>query len=213
MLFQLEWKFLQRNVPGFGTLMGPPIEEALREKLFSQLFGGEDINANFRKILGHSVKHGGLCIPDPRLSAECAYNTSKAASWELVDSLLGCSALNYIGHSSCVCKASLVARRAKMHVKLIELARKKELAGGQESNRLPRGTKNGAWLRAVPHRLNRTETSWEKFRDNLRLIYGLMPQDIPATCDGCGKMFSIEHALSCPKDGLVLARHDNNAQE
>ena len=40
-----------------------------------------------------------------------------------------------------------------------------------------------------------------------------MPQDIPATCDGCGKRFSIEHALSFPKGGLVLARPDDNAKE
>ena len=40
-----------------------------------------------------------------------------------------------------------------------------------------------------------------------------MPQDTPATCDGCGKKFSIEHALSCPKGGLVLARHDAAAKE
>ena len=40
-----------------------------------------------------------------------------------------------------------------------------------------------------------------------------MPQDIPATYDGCGKKFSIEHALSCPKGGLVLARHDAAAKE
>ena len=40
-----------------------------------------------------------------------------------------------------------------------------------------------------------------------------MPQDIPTTCDGCGKKFSIEHALSCPKGGLVLARHDDAAKE
>ena len=31
MLLQSEWQYLQRTVPGFGTLMGP-IEEALREK-------------------------------------------------------------------------------------------------------------------------------------------------------------------------------------
>ena len=41
----------------------------------------------------------------------------------------------------------------------------------------------------------------------------MMTQDIPATCDGCGKKFSIEHALSCPKGGLVLARHDDAAKE
>ena len=42
-----------------------PIEEALREKFFPLLFGGEEINADFRKILGHGVKNGGLGIPDP----------------------------------------------------------------------------------------------------------------------------------------------------
>ena len=40
-----------------------------------------------------------------------------------------------------------------------------------------------------------------------------MPKDIPATCDGCGKKFSIEHALSCPKGRLVLARHDDATKE
>ena len=40
-----------------------------------------------------------------------------------------------------------------------------------------------------------------------------MTQDIPTTCDGCGKKFSIEHALSCPKGGLVLARHADAAKE
>ena len=46
------------------------VEEALREKFFPSLFGGEEIDADFRKILGHGVKHGGLGITDPRLSAE-----------------------------------------------------------------------------------------------------------------------------------------------
>ena len=40
-----------------------------------------------------------------------------------------------------------------------------------------------------------------------------MPQDIPETCDGCGKKFLIEHAPSCPKGALVLARHDETAKE
>ena len=86
---------------------------------------------------------------------------------------------------------------------------RKELTGGQERNRLHREMSNGAWISAVPHRLNGTELSWEELWDNLRLRYGLMTQGIPKTCNGCGKRFSIEHALSCPKGGLVLARHDD----
>ena len=79
MLLQSEWQYLQKTVPGVGTLMGP-VEEARREKIPPLLFGGEEIDADFRKILGHGVKHGGLGIPDPRQSEESAYNTSKAAS-------------------------------------------------------------------------------------------------------------------------------------
>ena len=71
MSLQSEWQYLQRTVPEVGTQMGP-IEEALREKFFPSLFGGEEIDADFRKILGHGVKHGGPGIPDPRLSAESA---------------------------------------------------------------------------------------------------------------------------------------------
>ena len=96
---------------------------------------------------------------------------------------------------------------------MAELARQKELTGGQERDRLHRKTRNGAWISAVPHRLNSTEFSWEELRDNICLRYGLMPQDIPATCDGCGKRFSINHSLSCPKGGIVMARHNDSANE
>ena len=95
-----------------------PIEEALRGKFFPSLFGGEEITAVFRKILDHSVNHGGLGIPDPQLSAESAYNTSKSASRELVESLLGGSVLNCVGHRACVRKASQSARLSKRIVEM-----------------------------------------------------------------------------------------------
>ena len=72
---------------------------------------------------------------------------------------------------------------------------------------------NGAWLSTVPQRLNGTELSQEELRGNLCLIYGMIPQYIPATCDGCGKRFLIEHALPCQKGGLVLGWHDEAAKE
>ena len=50
----MEWQYLQRTVPGVGTLMGR-IEEALREKFFPSLFRGEEITAYFWKILGHII--------------------------------------------------------------------------------------------------------------------------------------------------------------
>ena len=62
---------------------------------------------------------------------ENAYNTSKAANGELVDSLLVGTALNYVGHRVYVCRASASARRERKLVELAELARRKELANYQ----------------------------------------------------------------------------------
>ena len=174
MLLQSKWQYLQRTVPRVGNLMGP-IEETLREKFSPSLFGGEEITADFRKILCHSVKHGGLDIPDQQLSAECAYNTSKAASRELVDSLLGGSVLNYLGHRACVRNASHSARLNKKSVNLAKIFKRQEQVGGQEINRLHKATRNGAWISALPHRLNGTELCWDEFQDHLCLRYGLMP--------------------------------------
>ena len=50
----MEWQYLQRTVPRVGTLIGP-IEETLKEKFPPSLFGGEEIDADFRKILRHGV--------------------------------------------------------------------------------------------------------------------------------------------------------------
>ena len=76
MSINIEWQYLQRTVPGVGFLMGP-IEDALRKAFLLELFRGEEVSADLREILG-------LGIPDPRMLAERAYNTSKAASEVLV---------------------------------------------------------------------------------------------------------------------------------
>ena len=82
------------------------IDDALREAFLTALSGREEISADLRKILGHSVKRGGLGIPYPWLSAECVYNTSKEASDVLIRLLLGGTDLNYIAHNGCACTAS-----------------------------------------------------------------------------------------------------------
>ena len=92
------------------------------------------------------------------------------------------------------------------------MAKRKDLTVGQERNSLHRATSNGAWIIAIPHRLDYTEFSQEEFQDNLQLRYWQMHQDIPVTCDVCGKKFLIEHAISCSKGGLVIVQHDNAAK-
>ena len=57
------------------------IEEAIRDTFFPTLLGGGGgVDAEFQKILVHSVNCGGLGISDPCSSAEISYNTFKADS-------------------------------------------------------------------------------------------------------------------------------------
>ena len=77
------------------------------------------------------------------MSAKSAYNTSKVTSGELVDSLLGGIALNYVSHRICLRRAS---RKGQKHVEMVDLDRQKELACVQDRNLLHRETRNGAWL-------------------------------------------------------------------
>ena len=79
------------------------------------------------------------------------------ASGDLADSLLGGTALNYIGIGHAC--TSVGTRKERNHVELAELARQNELAEGQERNRLNRETRNTAWISAVSHRLNGIDLS------------------------------------------------------
>ena len=113
------------------------------------------------------MKCAGLGIPDPQLSVEREYNTSKAASEILVGQLLGGTDLNYIAHKGCVCKASADGRKHQELSKKAVLTRRKDLSDRAVLNRLRQATENGSWITAISHRLNITELPWEEFQDNI----------------------------------------------
>ena len=48
----------------------------------------------------------------------------------------------------------------------------------------------------------------QEFRDALALHYRKPLLNFPPVCDGCGSLFSAEHALDCRGGGLVCQRHN-----
>ena len=64
-------------------------------------------------------------------------------------------------------------------------------------------TEKGAssWLSTLPVKEHGYALHKAAFDDAVALRYGWMPTNVPTGC-ACGKSFSVEHALSCPKGGF-----------
>ena len=73
---------------------------------------------------------------------------------------------------------------------------------------LHRACKTGRFLSVTPSYSANSVLSTEEFRDRLHYRYGINPSNLPTHCDGCGAPFSVDHAMSCRKGGLVIARHN-----
>ena len=68
-----------------------------------------------------------------------------------------------------------------------------------------RGASN--WLTSLPLQEFGFTLHKGAFRDAIALRYGWQPSLVPSTC-ACGSNFSVEHALSCPKGGFPIIRHN-----
>ena len=56
-----------------------PIDRSLVEALFLDIFDGQEVGGGLRDILGHSVKCGGLGIPNPITSSVRRHSMSDAS--------------------------------------------------------------------------------------------------------------------------------------
>ena len=76
-----------------------------------------------------------------------------------------------------------------------------------------RGEQTGTWLSVLPSTVHGTELSAQEFGDAILLWYGIIPPNLPATCNGCEAGFILQHALGCKKGGLVIFQHNEIQDE
>ena len=211
---QAEWQYVCRVVPGIAAELAP-VETAIRSNFLPSLFGGSTpmaIDDDFRRLLGHSVKMGGIGIRDPTKVADRLFAASMEATASLAENLAANAVFSIEAHRAQVRQASATMRRDRATAEEAFLA---ELSARDRGirNHIDAAKESGAWLTALPRRLNGTQLSPQEFQDALRLRYGKRPLNLEDTCDGCCQPFSVEHAMSCKKGGLVTRRHEAVKQE
>jgi hypothetical protein len=198
------------TAPFFASL-----ELEIRTRFLPALLGIPltEIDGEYRQLLTHGVKQGGLAIRYPVDTAPSVHSASLAATHHLTVSLVGAGARFDLGvHRHCATKAGQAARKAWLNAKRLFLDRR----GRDNPSVARRDNQNcaaGAWLSIFPNRLNGTGLLADEWRDNVRLRYNHTPLDMPAACDGCGAKMLVEHALSYKVGGLVHIQHDDVADE
>jgi hypothetical protein len=208
---QQEWQYLQRVVPDCGAAF-EPVEEAIRTVFLPALLQATEAECQ-RELTTLSVRQAGLGLPNPTQSAQASFAASEACSELLVHSLREGMGLDANLHARHAGSARRRARGLREAADERVFDRLSAAAPVMTERRLHRAKETGTWLTAMPSHLNGTVLSADEFRDSLRLRFGLVPLNLPNSCDGCGSKFTVGHAMSCKKGGLVLLRHNDVAAE
>ena len=201
-----EWNFLARTTPDITHLL-QPLENVIQKSFLPALTGRNAPSTEERDLLALPARLGGLGITNPT-TLEQEYAHSTLISRPLSDLI--------ITQQTELGDAPLTQQQAKSTVRI---ERKKEQSAnanetiGKLSDNLRRATELASekgvstWLTALPIAAHGFHLPKATFRDAICLRYGWTPQQLPSHCN-CGVRFSISHALSCPKGGFPIIRHN-----
>jgi hypothetical protein len=210
---QSEWQYLQRVLPDSGDAFAP-VEEAIANAFLPALLQEQaGLPERLRNLLALPVRQAGIGIPSPGSTAAGSYAASFDCTRLLAQSLRDGTDLDVVAYRAGIRAGRLDSSKTRTMVAEAALTSLLADATPAATRQATRAKSTGAWITAMPDALNGTVLSSDEFRDSLRLRYGLRPTNLPITCDGCTKSFSVEHAMSCKVGGLVLLRHNDVSGE
>ena len=152
---------------------------------------------------------GGMGIVNPCFSCLNQFNSSVAISAPLIRLI--------INQSVCI-PAEVLCEQAQLKSKVSsenrldinkDAAKLREQLPAILQRQMDLASDKGAssWLSVLPLREHGFDLHKGSFRDALCLRYGWHPPLLPTTCV-CNKSFTVEHALSCPRGGYPILRHN-----
>jgi hypothetical protein len=205
---QCEWNYYQRVIPDCESFF-QPLETALKEKFIPAVFDGE-IGDHERKLFSLPARMGGIGVRDPVSTAAIAHATSRNATEILATAIHTQSSFNAVEHTQRlqnVRKQYTEVQRTKDKEALNQLLSAYDPPTIRSITRIVE-EKTSHWLTVLPIARNHFDLSCSEFRDALSIRYRRALRRSPGTCDGCGVSFSLSHALSCKKGGLIIQRHN-----
>ena len=203
-----KFSFLCRTIPNIETHLHP-LEECIRSNFIPSLTGRSPPNDLERDLLSLPPRLGGLGITNPILLPSREFGASKSISAPL-SNLIKVQRLEY--PFECI-EAQTTAKKAVHQLRRnntkesASVIRQKVSAPLQRAMDLAQEKGASSWLTSLPLKEFDLVLHKGAFRDAVALRYGWLPKNIPTHCS-CGSTFTVEHALSCPKGGFPIMRHN-----
>ena len=200
---QSEWTFLQRVVLDCSQLF-IGLQDVI-SNVFIPYITGFGVMPVDRLLFSLPVRMGGLNINNPSETYLRSYHTSREATGYLVDCIKGLECYESESHHDVV-KQTRLANRTKNCDVFENLYNKVLSEVSPNCKRSITRTRDclSSWLNVMPIAKDNFDLSAVEFRDGLCLRYRKPMLQLPPNCDGCGAMFSINHALDCRRGGLVV---------
>ena len=203
-----KWTYLSRTIPDIGDLL-KPVENAIRQRFLPSLTGQNAFNDADRDLMALPVRLRGLGIIDPSRQSTANNNASEKITAPLITLILQQSHT----YSSETKTEQLRARKG-----IRTLRRQQEATAASElKDKLPNNLQRAltvsaekgasSWLSTLPIEEHGFALHKGAFRDALCLRYGWHPAHLPSHCI-CGRQFTVEHALNCPRGGFPSIRHN-----
>ena len=178
-----------RTTPNVANLF-QPLEDIIRHKFIPSLTGQPPPNDLIRDLLALPARLGGIAVCNP----------TKTADSEIEFTRQICEPLSYT-----LCNQTTVSlhdlyhdvSKIKSTVKTTRRSNTTEAANSLKPS-LPA---------SIPIKEFGFSLHKSAFSNALALRYNWQPSRLPTHCD-CGHVFSIEHALSCPKSGFPSIHHN-----
>ena len=205
--FQHKLTYHIRTIPGIQQHLHR-LDETITVKLIPLFCDGRQCSENDRLLLSLPIRLGGLAIPIFANVAAAMFESSTAMSREQCSNIK-CQETKFTNDKKIrnEVKDSIIKTKNDMHKKLLEVVKPKLSKDQQKALELSQLKGASSWLNALPLKRENYAMSKRQFQDAICLRYRWQLRYLPTAC-GCGKPFSIDHAMSCIKGGFIHQRHD-----
>lgn len=203
-----KWTYFQRTIPDSAELY-QPMEDVIRNTFIPSLTGNLACSDTERNLFALPCRLGGLGIPNPVTTAQPAYEASASITQPLVQKILSGDML--LDESTVrLVEKNKKEKVAEKEIHLIRVAADVKKSLPDHLRRLTElNSEKGAscWLTTLPLLNMGFYLNKKAFRDAICMRYGWKIENMASFCV-CGTLNSIDHALTCPRGGFVIRRHN-----